>query len=153
MQGEPIRARRSTTGSGCPQRPRVKSLRFHRRPMNFELSQRFFFDAAHTLRREIDQEGSLRIHGHTYHAAVFVRGDPDPATGMILDLGLLNQVIERVRYQLDHRFLDEVTELGPPTLESLCKFILRKVMEAFPGVTRVRVERRATGDACDLYVH
>jgi 6-pyruvoyltetrahydropterin/6-carboxytetrahydropterin synthase len=120
--------------------------------MIFELSQRFFFDAAHTLRREIDQGGSLRIHGHTYHAQVFVRGNPDPATGMILDLGLLNQVIERVRCELDHRFLDEITELGPATLESLCAFILRKVRETFPEVTRVRVERKAGGDACDLYV-
>src|ERR1700748_2318748 len=114
--------------------------------MIFYLSQRFFFDAAHTLRREIDQEGSLRIHGHTYHAQVFVRGDPDSASGMIVDLGLLNEVIEHVRYQLDHRFLDEIAELGPPTLESLCKFILRNVGETIPDVTRVRVERKARGD-------
>jgi 6-pyruvoyltetrahydropterin/6-carboxytetrahydropterin synthase len=71
---------------------------------------------------------------------------------MILDLGRLNQVIEQVRYELDHRFLDEITELGPATLESLCAFILRKVGDTFPEVTRVRVERRASGDACDLYV-
>ena len=120
--------------------------------MIFELSQRFFFDAAHTLRRDVDQEGSCRIHGHTYHAQVYLRGDPDAATGMILDLGLLNQVIERVRDQLDHRFLDEIAELGPATLESLCSFIFGKVREAFPEVTRVRVERKANGDACDLYV-
>lgn len=36
----------------------------------FELSQRFFFDAAHTLHREIESDGSHRIHGHTYHAEV-----------------------------------------------------------------------------------
>jgi 6-pyruvoyltetrahydropterin/6-carboxytetrahydropterin synthase len=120
--------------------------------MIFELSQRFFFDAAHTLHREIDQEGSLRIHGHTYHAQVFVRGELDPESGMILDLGLLSQAIARVRCELDHRFLDDVTDLGPATLESLCAYILRKVEESFPGVTRVRVERKASGDACDLYV-
>ena len=39
----------------------------------FTLSQRFFFDAAHTLQREIEAEGSRRIHGHTYHAEVAVR--------------------------------------------------------------------------------
>ena len=120
--------------------------------MIFELSQRFFFDAAHTLHREIDQEGSRRIHGHTYHAQVFVRGNPNPETGMIVDLGLLNQAIDRVRDQLDHHFLDDIPELGPATLESLCTFILRKVRDSFPQVTRVRVERTAGGDACDLYV-
>ncbi|WP_321968621.1 6-carboxytetrahydropterin synthase [Paraburkholderia tropica] len=120
--------------------------------MIFELSQRFFFDAAHTLHREIEQEGSRRIHGHTYHAQVFVRGSPNPETGMIVDLGLLNQAIDRVRDQLDHHFLDDIPELGPATLESLCTFILRKVRSSFPEVTRVRVERTAGGDACDLYV-
>ena len=29
--------------------------------MTFELSQRFYFEAAHTLRRKIDAQGSLRI--------------------------------------------------------------------------------------------
>ena len=40
--------------------------------MLFTISQRFFFDAAHTLRREIEAEGSRRVHGHTYHAEVFL---------------------------------------------------------------------------------
>mgnify|MGYP000178535474 CR=1 FL=1 len=47
--------------------------------MKFELSQRFYFEAAHTLHRTIDAEGSLRIHGHTYHAEVTIAGQPDPA--------------------------------------------------------------------------
>ena len=59
--------------------------------MLFTISQRFFFDAAHTLRREIEAEGSRRVHGHTYHAEVFLTGPRDPATGMVLDLGLLRQ--------------------------------------------------------------
>ena len=72
------------------------------------LSQRFFFDAAHTLRREIESEGSRRIHGHTYHAEVSVRGPLDPATGMVIDLGLLRERLQAVREQLDHHLLDDV---------------------------------------------
>jgi 6-pyruvoyltetrahydropterin/6-carboxytetrahydropterin synthase len=120
--------------------------------MNFVLSQRFFFDAAHTLQREIGDEGSRRIHGHTYHAQIFVRGTLDSETGMVLDLGHFNHAIERVREQLDHRFLDEIQELGPATLENLCVFIWRKVAELIPDVTRVRVERTAGGDACDVFL-
>src|SRR6218665_316057 len=43
-------------------------------PMQHTISQRFFFDAAHTLRREIEAEGSRRVHGHTYHAEVALTG-------------------------------------------------------------------------------
>ena len=84
----------------------------------FELSQRFYFEAAHTLNRKIETEGSLRIHGHTYEAEVALVGTPDPASGMLIDLALLRQEIERVRSMLDHRFLDEVQEIGPVTLEN-----------------------------------
>ena len=74
--------------------------------MRFTISQRFFFDAAHTLKREIEAEGSRRIHGHTYHAEVWLAGERDPATGMVIDLGLLRRRLEAVREQLDHRLLD-----------------------------------------------
>lgn len=118
--------------------------------MNYELSQKFYFEAAHTLHREIDAEGSRRVHGHTYHAQIFVRGRPDPSTRMVADLGQLRREIEHVRDQLDHRFLDEVPGLGAPTLEGLCAFIYRSLSRALPNISKVRVERPASGDCCDL---
>lgn len=119
--------------------------------MQFTISQRFFFDAAHTLRREIEAEGSRRIHGHTYHAEVSLSGPRDPATGMVLDLGLLRRGLEVVREQLDHHMLDEVPGLGVPTLENLCLFIAQALpAELHPRVSRVRVWREALGDSCTL---
>ena len=50
--------------------------------MTYELTQRFFFEAAHTLAREIEGEGSKRIHGHTYFAELTVAGEPDERTSM-----------------------------------------------------------------------
>jgi len=114
------------------------------------LSQRFFFDAAHTLRREIESEGSRRIHGHTYHAEVSVRGPLDPATGMVIDLGLLRERLQAVREHLDHHLLDDVPGLGIPTLENLCLFISHALADLRPPPSRVRVWRDALGDECLL---
>jgi len=113
-----------------------------------ELSQRFFFDAAHTLHRKIETEGSMRIHGHTYEAEVTVRGRPDSESGMVIDLGFLRREIARVREMLDHRLLDEVDGLGPATLENLCSFIRSHMQGAVPGLCSVMVERRVSGDKC-----
>jgi 6-pyruvoyltetrahydropterin/6-carboxytetrahydropterin synthase len=113
-----------------------------------ELSQRFYFEAAHTLHRTVDSMGSLRIHGHTYEAQVTVRGKPSPANGMIVDLGYLRSEIARVREMLDHQFLDEIRDLGPATLENLCAFIRAQLVDAVPGLCAVTVERRASGDSC-----
>ena len=116
----------------------------------FSVSQRFFFDAAHTLRREIETEGSLRIHGHTYYAEVTVSGQPEPHNGMVVDLGLVRLQIDKLRPQLDHHLLDEVPGLGPATLENLCSFIWRSLEPALPGLSQVRVWRDAMGDGCTL---
>ena len=119
--------------------------------MKYELSQRFFFDAAHTLRRQIETDSSKRIHGHTYHAEVTLAGQPDPETGMMLDLGVLRQEVERVRQQLDHHFLDEVPGIGPATLENLCAFIHRQLKDRLPAIACITVERQASGDRCRFF--
>lgn len=119
----------------------------------FELSQTFSFDAAHTLKRagaqvgEQESAGSRRIHGHTYTAEVMVRGERQPASGMVVDLTVLRQVIQGVRDQLDHHFLDEVAGLGAPTLENLCVFIYAQISQHLPQVSAVAVSR-AAGDRC-----
>ena len=115
-----------------------------------ELSQRFYFEAAHTLRRAIETEGSLRIHGHTYEAEVTVAGVPDAQSGMLVDLGYLRREVTRVREMLDHRFLDEVKDLGPATLENLCAFIRNQLKPSLPQLSSVMVERKASGDRCVL---
>ena len=116
----------------------------------FEISQRFFFDAAHTLKRDIEAEGSRRIHGHTYNAEITLGGTPDPETGMVVDLGLVRQAIEQLRPQLDHHLLDEVPDLGVPTLENLCAYIWRALQPSLPALTQVRVWRDGMGDSCTL---
>jgi 6-pyruvoyltetrahydropterin/6-carboxytetrahydropterin synthase len=118
----------------------------------YELSQQFYFDAAHTLNREIEAEGSRRIHGHTYHAEVTVRGEPDPVSGMVVDIGHFKKQVERARAMLDHQLLDDVPGLGPATIENLCGFIYRQLKDALPGIAKVTVERRASGDRCAFYV-
>jgi 6-pyruvoyltetrahydropterin/6-carboxytetrahydropterin synthase len=117
----------------------------------YELSKQFRFEAAHTLQREVDAEPSRRIHGHSYRAEVVLRGVPDPRTGMMIDLGKLARMIETVRDGLDHRFLDEVADLGPATMENLAAWIWRKLADGCPSLVRVTVYRDSEGDTCSYY--
>jgi 6-pyruvoyltetrahydropterin/6-carboxytetrahydropterin synthase len=116
----------------------------------FTVSQSTFFDAAHTLRRDIEAEGSKRIHGHTYRVEVSVRGLPNPKTGMVIDLGILREHIAVVRKQLDHHLLDEVVGLGIPTLENIAAFIASSLVDLNPPPSSVKVWRDGIGDACLL---
>ena len=62
-------------------------------------------------------------HGHNYTLEVTVAGEPDPVTGMILDLKELKEIMNReVLDAVDHRFLnEEVQEFRNriPTTENL----------------------------------
>lgn len=117
----------------------------------FELSKEFVFDAAHTLNRAVDAEPSRRIHGHSYWAAVTVRGLPDPESGMLVDLGIFERVLNEVRDQLDHRYLDDLPGLGPATIENLCRWIWNRLDGKLPSLYRVSVFRKSYGDRCDYY--
>lgn len=120
--------------------------------MSYELTQEFYFEAAHTLGREIEAESSRRIHGHTYHAEVTISGMPDPQTGMLIDLGRFRELLAAVKDKLDHRLLDQVPGLGMPTLEHLCAFIARTLSPDLPRLSKVTVARRTSGDRCTLHV-
>jgi len=62
-------------------------------------------------------------HGHNYVVEVTLKGEPDPVTGMVLDLKQLKDILERqVIQHYDHRFLNY--EVAPfdrvvPTLENI----------------------------------
>lgn len=117
-----------------------------------ELSQSFYFESAHTLRRALDDAaeaaGSRRIHGHTYQAEVVLAGRPDPASGMLVDLALVRAAVARLRERLDHHLLDEVPGLGLPTLENLSAFIFRALKDELPQTVEVSVWRERSGDRC-----
>ncbi len=119
--------------------------------MTHELSKEFRFDAAHTLQRTMDVEPSRRIHGHSYRAEVVIRGRPAAESGMIVDLGLLERTLEAARDALDHRFLDEINDLGPATLENLSSWIWRRIAPICPNLWRVTVRRDSDSSACSFY--
>ena len=110
----------------------------------WELTKSFRFEAAHSLPGTTLGEASDEIHGHSFRAEVSIRGIPDPATGMVTDLGVLEQRMAEVQKMLDHKLLNKVEALGAPTLENLTRFIWDRVQHA-GKVTRVSVHR----DSCN----
>jgi 6-pyruvoyltetrahydropterin/6-carboxytetrahydropterin synthase len=115
------------------------------------LTRSYEFAAAHRLHSEELSDGENRDlfgkcnnphgHGHNYVLEVTVGGEPDPRTGLIIDLAHLDQVVNRLvvdRY--DHRHLnydiDEFRRLNP-TSENLVKVIWDRLEPELPaGVLR-----------------
>ncbi len=115
-----------------------------------ELRQSFGFEAAHTLARTIDAEGSARIHGHSYRGELVLRGEADPQTGMLVDLGVVAATIDIVRERLDHRLLNSIEDLGPGTMENLAAWIFRIARSTLPALAQVTVRRDSLGQVCSF---
>jgi 6-pyruvoyltetrahydropterin/6-carboxytetrahydropterin synthase len=110
------------------------------------LTRRVTFAAAHRYRRpEWDDAKNEAVfgrcartayHGHTYTCDVTVRGPVDPATGMILDLRVLDDALaHEVMERFDHRNINtDVAEFAEgrdiPTCENIARLIAQRVQAA-----------------------
>lgn len=116
----------------------------------WELTKSFTFEAAHTLTGTTLGPASEEIHGHSFRAEIAVRGLPDPATGMLIDLGLLEGKLAEMRRTLDHKFLNRIEGLERPTLENITRFIFDRVKHVGP-IARVTIYRDSCGETCTYY--
>jgi 6-pyruvoyltetrahydropterin/6-carboxytetrahydropterin synthase len=123
------------------------------------------FSASHVCRiaalseaenRELFGDGANpHGHGHNYVCEVTIEGEPDAATGMVIDLKDLKQILEEeVVASMDHRFLNY--EVPPfdhviPTAENVAREIWRRIE---PRVTTARTSlaRVRLFETNDLYV-
>lgn len=91
-------------------------------------------------------------HGHNYAVEVTVEGEPDPVTGMVIDLKLMKEIIEReVLNPMDHRHLNyEVPPFDTviPTAENLAKEIWNRLRPhlTFPHARLYSVRLSETPD-------
>jgi 6-pyruvoyltetrahydropterin/6-carboxytetrahydropterin synthase len=117
------------------------------------LTRRVTFAAAHRYHRPdwSDAENERvfglcarpNFHGHSYVCEVTVRGEIDPVTGMLVDLGILDRVLAaEVRDRFDHRNINlDIPEFGDgklvPTGENVARFIFERVQRGLSGRAKV----------------
>jgi 6-pyruvoyltetrahydropterin/6-carboxytetrahydropterin synthase len=129
------------------------------------VTKRVEFSASHVCRNPLltDRENEELFgaaanphgHGHNYVIDVTVEGDPDPVTGMVLDLKKLKEVVNREVIQTyDHRFLNY--EVPPfdhvvPTVENIAIDIWHRLA---PHIAEVggQLQGIRVYETADLYV-
>jgi 6-pyruvoyltetrahydropterin/6-carboxytetrahydropterin synthase len=97
-----------------------------------DVFREFGFEAAHRLPHVPDGHKCGRLHGHSYRVEVRIRGEVDPASGMVLDFAEIKAAFAPLLDQLDHRYLNEVDGLDNPTAENLARWIWIRLASALP---------------------
>lgn len=126
------------------------------------LTRKIEFAASHLYHNaEFSAEENRRVfgkcnnphgHGHNYTLEVTIAGEPDPVTGMVLDLTELKELLEReVMRRMDHRFLNyEVAELAGmiPTCENIA-VVIWNLLE--PKISSGHLQRVRLYEAPELF--
>ncbi len=109
------------------------------------VTRHLHFSAAHRLHSSLlNDESNAHLygacnnplgHGHNYDLEVTVVGEPDPVTGMVIDLKELKEIVQReVIDRMDHKFLNfEVESLQGmvPTAENIVIAIWQLLKDQF----------------------
>jgi len=108
----------------------------------------FKFEAAHYLPSAKPGHPNSRVHGHSFRGRIWVQGEPDPETGLIVHFDDLTAAIADARDALDHRFLNEIDGLEAPTLERITIWLWNRLANRLPGLARIEVSRDSCEEGC-----
>ncbi len=130
------------------------------------ISKKVEFSASHICRSpQLSDEENLRVyglaanpnsHGHNYIVEVAIEGDPDPITGMILDLKHLKDILEdRILKVYDHRLLNvEVDSFADkvPTVENMAIDMWNRIEAHIDATGRARLFSVRVHETNELFV-
>ena len=126
------------------------------------ISRRFDFSASHRYYRDdwSEQENERVFglcalpngHGHNYVLEVAVTGEPDPQTGMVINLVDLKSAVDGVLAAFDHKHLNLDTPYfadRQPTTENLAAVLWGLIGDA---LREARLSRLRLYETDDLFV-
>lgn len=102
------------------------------------------FDAAHRLPKHKGK--CSKVHGHTWTVEVELENTLTK-DWMVLDFEELDKEMEKILKTLDHKLLNSIRDLKPPTCERIALHIFLKLSKAIPELCRVKVQEGSGGYA------
>lgn len=106
----------------------------------FRLKVEEGFAAAHFIK---EYHGKCEnLHGHNYKVFLYVEGDKPGKGGMLVDFGILKDVLRKVLKGLDHTLLNELPAFSEkePSAEYIAEYIWLEVSKIMPDVRVSQVE-------------
>ena len=106
-----------------------------------ETFKQFTFEAAHQT------PPYSGLHGHSFLVSIYLKGERDPVFGWSHNLYEVETVVEEVKREVDHKYLNDIKGLEVPTLENVAGWLFRRFDDALQGLDRVVVRRGSEGQA------
>lgn len=128
------------------------TLAYLTRVVRFQATHRYHRSGWNADRNRVAFGSSGSDHAHNYECLVTVRGTPDAETGMLVDLGALDRLLdEHIVRRFDGKRINDDPAFADgaaiPTGEMLCLDIWRRVSAKLPegtSLVSVRVQEDPT---------
>jgi queuosine biosynthesis protein QueD len=91
-----------------------------------EIYKDFTFEAAHRLASVPPDHKCARLHGHSFHVRVVLRGQVQETSGWVQDFADISEAWGPLKDALDHRYLNDVGGLVNPTSENIAPLDLEQ---------------------------
>jgi len=101
--------------------------------LNLPSRIRFSCESAQNLPQLAEDHPCRGLHGHTYWIEVAA-----------VDLARLRPLLRDLYEDLDHRWLNDIPDLGPATSEHICAWIWNRLSETIDDLTAVVVQETPT---------
>ena len=109
------------------------------------LTKTFTFEAAHSLSNTKDPKNNV-VHGHSFHVEFTLKGDINE-NGMIQDFAILNKLVIKLKGKLDHAYLNDIIEIGVPTLENIGNYIWNFIYNEELEIARIQISRKTCNES------
>lgn len=109
-----------------------------------EIYKDFHFEAAHRLPNVPPGHKCARLHGHSFHVRITVRGETGAISGWVLDFADIKKAFNPLHDQLDHYYLNDISGLENPTSENVAKWIWERLQPALPLLSAVEIRETCT---------
>ena len=100
----------------------------------------FDFASARSLPHLPAAHRCSRVHGHTFHVELTIRGELGAESGWIVDFDDVDRAMVELKERLDHRLLNDIAGLENPTTERLAQWLWTQIASRLPGLYCVTVQ-------------
>ena len=114
----------------------------------FEITKQFTFEAAHFFPNMPKGHIYRKIHGHSFIAEVTFAGKKKKKNQWVTDFDEVEKSLKTIKKKLDHKCINDIKEIGLPTLENISSWIAGELKKKYSNVYSIKLSRQSCGEFC-----
>ena len=114
----------------------------------FEITKQFTFEAAHYFPNMPEGHIYKKIHGHSFVVEVTFYGKKNKESQWVTDFDELTKSLNEIKKKLDHKCINDIKEIGIPSLENISSLIGKQLKKKYSNVRSIKLSRPSCGEYC-----